>query len=127
MVSDNIYFHEAVPMTRIIEYTSSADIGIIYVPGEICLSYQLSLPNKFFEYMLAEIPIIISDTLVYMKTLVQQFKLGWVVSDKNSLQNILSNLNKTDYNSKKRSVHEYKKGIGWHIDEPIFDNVYKRK
>lgn len=123
--SSNIYFHQAVPMNRIIEYTSSADIGIIYVPGEICLSYQLSLPNKFYEYMLAEIPVIISDTLVYMKQLISQNNLGWVVSKENSISSILSNLSITDYNSKKDSIKKYKKDIGWHIDEPVFDNVFR--
>ena len=75
--------------------------------------------------MLAEIPVIISDTLVYMKQLISQNNLGWVVSKENSISSILSNLSITDYNSKKDSIKKYKKDIGWHIDEPVFDNVFR--
>ena len=56
----NIYFHAAVSPDILLDYTSSADYGISTIEDS-CLSYRYCLPNKMFEYMMAEIPLIVSN------------------------------------------------------------------
>ena len=70
----NIYFHPAVPYSELLNYTSSADIGLC-LTEDTCLSHRYSLPNKLFEYAMAGIPMIVSD-LPEMRKLVQTFDCG---------------------------------------------------
>lgn len=56
----NIHFHEAVEPNRVIDYTTSADVGVSLIEN-VCLSYYYCLPNKIFEYTMAELPMIVSN------------------------------------------------------------------
>lgn len=55
-----IHFQPAVSPSVLLDYTSSADIGLAMVEN-VCLSYYLSLPNKLFEYVMAGLPVIACD------------------------------------------------------------------
>ena len=59
-VPDRVAFLPAVPTSELLEWTSSADIGLCMIE-KLGLSYYLSLPNKLFEYMMAAVPVIGSD------------------------------------------------------------------
>jgi glycosyltransferase involved in cell wall biosynthesis len=122
----NIHFHEAVPMHEILNYTSSADIGIFYLPGKLCLSYELSLPNKFGEYILAGIPIVISDNLTYLKSIIDQNNLGWNVEDEDGLQTLINDLSLSEYSDKRNYVTDYQRNIGWEYEEKEYMEIYKK-
>jgi glycosyltransferase involved in cell wall biosynthesis len=49
----------------------------------ICLSYQLALPNKFFQALAVGMPVIVSKN-TYLSEIVQKYKLGIVFDDLNS-------------------------------------------
>jgi len=77
----NIYFHKAVTPDILLDYTSSADFGILFYENN-CLNHYYCSPNKMFEYLMAEIPVIVSN-LYEMKRLVEKNKIG-VVAQENS-------------------------------------------
>ena len=59
-LSDKVVFTGSVPYTRLHEITCSADVGLaLFEP--VSKSYELSLPNKMFEYCMAGIPTIATD------------------------------------------------------------------
>lgn len=60
--ASNMHFQPAVPYHEVVRYTSSADFGLISVEN-ICLSYYHCMPNKLFEYIQSEIPILANDLL----------------------------------------------------------------
>ena len=60
------------------EYTASADIGISLIE-DVCLSYRYCLPNKFFEFAMAGLPIVVSD-LPEMRRMVEDYNCGVVCS-----------------------------------------------
>lgn len=73
-ISNNIFFHKAMPHDIYLNYTSSADYGIAFI--EVCnLNTRYCLPNKLFEYLMAGIPVITSNSFE-MKKLVEQEKVG---------------------------------------------------
>ncbi|MBL0419571.1 glycosyltransferase [Ramlibacter sp. AW1] len=74
----NIHFQAAVPVDQICRYTAAADVGIFVLRDPLSLSYRLCLPNKFFEYLYAELPVIVSDNLSHLAELVQEHRIGWV-------------------------------------------------
>lgn len=78
---ENIYYQEAVPHEKIMEYTSSADWGISNVRNT-CLNHYHCLPNKVFEYIQAGIPIISND-LGDIADLLRKEHLGLVMDGEN--------------------------------------------
>lgn len=73
-LSSNIFYHPAVPHDQLLNYTASADCGILPIKKS-CLSYSLCLPNKFFEYCMAGLPILSND-LIEIKSLVKKYDNG---------------------------------------------------
>ena len=62
-------------------YTESADVGIS-LEENLGLSYRYSLPNKIFDYIQAEIPVLASD-LPLINQLMQEFKIGEILRKRN--------------------------------------------
>jgi len=77
----NIYFHKAVSPDVLLDYTSSADFGILFYENN-CLNHDYCSPNKMFEYLMADIPVIASK-LYEMKRLVQNNNIG-IVAEANT-------------------------------------------
>jgi glycosyltransferase involved in cell wall biosynthesis len=74
-----IYFHPSVPYEKIYEYTSSADVGLNTVQNT-SLSYYYCFPNKLFEYIQAQLPILTND-LPDCAALVKENQIGHVIKD----------------------------------------------
>jgi glycosyltransferase involved in cell wall biosynthesis len=58
-LQENVFFHPSINSERTIEILASADIGISLIEQH-SKSYELGLPSKVFEYMLAGLPVISS-------------------------------------------------------------------
>ena len=77
--NENIFYQEAVTLDEIHKYTSSADYGL-NVTSNTCLSRYYALPNKLFEYVMARIPLIVSND--YERgNFVKNKKIGFVTKD----------------------------------------------
>jgi glycosyltransferase involved in cell wall biosynthesis len=72
----NIHFHPAVPRNELREVTGDADVGLCLIEP-ICLSYELCLPNKLFEYVAAGVPVLGSD-LPCIRETITDLACGWV-------------------------------------------------
>ncbi len=77
--SDAIYYHEAVPFKDLLRFTASADFGLSLIENS-CLNYYYCLPNKLFEYAMADIPVLVSP-LYEMKKAVEENGIGIVLAD----------------------------------------------
>lgn len=77
-----IIYHPAVPPSELLSYTASADIGLCFIEN-VCLSYYYSLPNKMFEYMMAGIPVCVSD-FPEMSAIVNRYGVGMVTHPENA-------------------------------------------
>lgn len=60
-LESKVLFFGPVPNDELISYSASADIGLANIVGT-SVSYETSLPNKLFEYAMAGIPVIGSDS-----------------------------------------------------------------
>ena len=122
--SENIYFHNAVPPDQIPIYTSSADVGISTIEN-ICLSYYYCLPNKLFEYLMAEIPVIVSD-LFEMASLVNKYRLG-AVAKENSVAGIrqaVTEMETFDLKEFSLRVKPFKTKYNWEVQERTLVDIY---
>lgn len=59
-LSDRVHFLEAVPQGKLLSLTATTDFGIIPYQAN-CLNTYYCTPNKLFEFIAAEVPIVASD------------------------------------------------------------------
>ncbi|MFH1009482.1 MAG: glycosyltransferase family 4 protein [Candidatus Latescibacterota bacterium] len=59
-LTDRTYFPGSVPLGELMHLTASADIGIHLIENT-CLNHYYCIPNKLFEYLMAGLPVIMSD------------------------------------------------------------------
>ncbi len=121
----NIYFHQAVSPEVLLEYTSSADFGISIIEDK-CLSYRYCLPNKMFEYFMAELPVIVSN-LPEMKRLVEDNSLG-VVAKENSTKGLKKAIEEAvllDQDELQKNIQKVKEIYNWEEQEKVLLDTYK--
>lgn len=71
---NRVRFAGAVPHEELLRYSAGADVGACCIVG-VSLSYELSMPNKLFEYTMARLPILVSD-YDHMGGFVREHRLG---------------------------------------------------
>jgi glycosyltransferase involved in cell wall biosynthesis len=122
---NNIYFHPAVTPDILLDYTNSADFGISTIEDS-CLSYRYCLPNKMFEYIMAEVPVIVSN-LPEMKKIVESHKVG-VVAKENTPQGLKEAIQKAiklDKEELNKNIQKVKEVYNWESQEKVLLEVYK--
>lgn len=77
-----IEFLGRIPLEELREITRKAHIGLS-LEEDRGLNYRFALPNKLFDYIQAQIPVIVSD-LPEMKKIVQDYKVGKVLDERNA-------------------------------------------
>lgn len=77
-----IFYHPTVPYVDIIKYSSSADVGM-NTTQNLCLNNYYCMPNKFFEYIQAGLPIL-SNNLPDCRGVIEQYGIGEVIESYNA-------------------------------------------
>jgi glycosyltransferase involved in cell wall biosynthesis len=94
-IPDKVRFYPSVSWENLIKFTKSADIGMS-LEKDTNLNYRYSLPNKFFDYIAAGIPVIASD-LPETGKIIKENNFGLILSSvtpiviKEALEEIKSN------------------------------------
>lgn len=78
-ICSNIHLHPLVPFDEVLNYTASADAGILFYENT-CLNHYYCMPNKLFEYMAAEIPLVTSP-LYELKRVIPEYGIGTVAEN----------------------------------------------
>lgn len=74
-----VHFHETISShSRLLEVMYSADIGLAPFQAN-CYSHRHVLPNKIFDYMMAELPVVVSN-FPELRSIVDEVKFGEVVN-----------------------------------------------
>jgi len=117
-IVDRIHFLGNIDQSELINYTAGADIGVSLIEN-ISKSYYYALPNKLFEYIMANIPVLISD-LPQMKKIVEEYHVGRFASleNENDLGIVLSEMiaEKEKIEIYKRNSIEASKELNWQIE-----------
>lgn len=122
---DNIYFHDAVAPDVLLQYTSSADFGLLFYENS-CLNHYYCSPNKMFEYLMAELPVIVSN-LYEMKRLVEKNHIG-VVAKENSpqgLQTAIKEAVKLNRDELQQNIQKVNATYNWQHQEKVLIQLYK--
>lgn len=122
---DNLFFHQSVSPDILLDYTSSADIGVC-IEENLCKSWDFALPNKMFEYYIAKLPIIVSG-LYEMKKFVKEYDTGYVIEDifdKDEFDNKFDEIVKR-YKDKLPNIDKINQIYNWQEQERVLLRLYK--
>ncbi len=122
--SSLIFYHHAVQHNVLLTYTSSADFGISLIEDS-CVSYRYCLPNKLFEYLMAGLPVIVSD-LPEMRRLVLAESVGLVVKGGtlNEFDSAVEQLLAMDKTQTVLNVQRVRKKYCWESQERMLKTAY---
>jgi glycosyltransferase involved in cell wall biosynthesis len=123
----NIFYHSAVPPEVVLQYTSSADIGIAMIQNT-CLNYYFCLPNKFFEYSMAGLPVIVSN-MKEMRDLVVSYNMGIIVEEESvdSLNIAIDKILDSDIKQMKQNARRCAEENSWEVQEVKMINAFRNK
>ena len=112
---DQVYFIGKFTQEDLPKITASAYIGVSLIEN-LSVSYYYALPNKLFEYIMAEIPVIASN-LPQMKEVIEKYDVGFTVDFGNN-DKLLSAIKKlTDdsalYENKKQNCKTASQELNW--------------
>ncbi len=81
---EQVFFLGKLTQDELPKITSSANVGVSLIEN-LSTSYYYALPNKLFEYIMAEIPVIVSN-LPQMKEIVEKYDVGFVIDIDNKVE-----------------------------------------
>lgn len=121
-----IYYHPAVSPDVLPAYTASADVGLCLIEN-LCLSYFYCLPNKLFEYLMAGLPVMVSD-LQELRRFVECNAIGPVLpgGDAQSIRQAVAQLDPIAIETYADAVKSARKTFHWQAQEDVLLDVYAR-
>jgi glycosyltransferase involved in cell wall biosynthesis len=125
MHNNHIFLHEMVPQNELYKYTSSADFGFS-IAEKTSLSYEYSMPNKLFEYIMYEIPVIVANTKEQFE-FVRKYDIGYCLNEyePKALVQLINSIDFSKYPIMVKRIKELKKIISWETQEEKLLNIYK--
>ena len=127
-LESRIKFIDSVHPNHIVSVCKLADVGIAPIQN-LCRSYYLSLPNKFFEYIHAELPVLVSD-FPEMKRIIDNYSMGEVfnVEEPSSIVGVINNYfdNPEKIISYKQNCLKASKVLNWDNEEKQLFNLYNQ-
>ena len=126
LLENRVHFLGRIPHEELPNYTKLATVGMV-LEETLGLSFEYSLPNKLFDYLHAELPIICGN-LPEIKNVVETHKVGVVVEDyaPENIANAIRNLidNEALYYQIKLNQQKIKKGFCWENEQLLLDNYF---
>ena len=126
-VTDRVLFHPAVPLEVLWKYVGAADVGMVTVPA-VARSYYYMLPNKFFENIQSETPVICSN-FPAVAPIVEQYGIG-LTCNPEDLEDIDRCVEKmrTDrdfYAQCKENLKKAKEDLCWEREKVVLQEAYQ--
>jgi len=122
-----LHFHPPVPLAELLSYTTQADVGVSLLE-DTCENHRLALPNKLFEYLAADLPVVVSD-LPEMRRLVTERGVGWVTDpgDPADIARVLDEaLRSRDDKGLRQRVRDAAAELNWPHERSRLTGLYAR-
>ncbi|MEO8961098.1 MAG: glycosyltransferase, partial [Ginsengibacter sp.] len=121
-LNNTIAFIGLLPYEEMMEYTRQCFLGLIFEKIHVSDEHRFSLPNKFFDYIHAGIPVL-SSKAVEIKSIVEEFQIGTFIEsfDPKEIAKIVVDLsaNEKIYNQWKQNTIVAAREFNWENEEKI--------
>lgn len=125
---DKVIFRDKMPYAQLMAHTANADLGLT-LDKDTNLNYRYSLPNKLFDYIHAQIPILASE-LPEIARIVRQYNIGRITNshDPETLALLMEEMlnNKTERSNWEAGLVKAAKDLTWENEEKTLQNIYTR-
>lgn len=123
--SKNIYHVPAVAPDKVLEHTVAADVGI-HMIHNTCLNHYYCMPNKLFEYSMANLAVIVSN-MKEMAEFVKENNSGFVFegSTPQELNLIIDSVLKKDLSQIKENARKAALKNSWEHQEEKMLQAYR--
>jgi len=125
-VSNRVEMRLAVAPAAVLDSIADADFGLVLIEP-VCRSYELTLPNKLFEYAAAGLPVLASD-LPVIGPLVRESGIGEVVrvDDVTQIAAGMRRLAEPLISAQRRSrVRVFSQQATWQSERRLLEHVYR--
>lgn len=124
--NENIFHHPPVTQKELLNYTSSGDIGVLLYENT-CLNHYFCLPNKLFEYMMAGLPVLVSN-LFELKKFVEENNCGLVVDEikRESIHDAINKILESDIVKMSKKSIDVSQRYNWESQEEQLLDIYRR-
>ncbi len=125
-LNNQVLFFPKQPYDKLMNYTLHADVGLA-IDKPTNLNYQLALPNKLFDYIHANIPIIASN-LIEVKNIVKTYEIGLII-DSHSPEEIARQIKKIIQDEKlakslKINCEKAANALNWQNETHVLKSIY---
>ncbi|GBU08622.1 hypothetical protein AwDysgo_19530 [Bacteroidales bacterium] len=99
-----VIFLGRIPLEQLSEYTACADIGISFLENK-GLNYYYSLPNRIFDFMRAQVPVIASD-FPEISAVIKKYELGILIDhyEPQYIASVIKEMIKIPFDEQKYSI-----------------------
>lgn len=127
-LTDKIFVKDAVDPEILLQYTSSADIGLQLLKN-VNLNHYSTISNKIFEYIMSGIAIIASD-FPEIKNILEKCNIGYCIDpeDKKGIRSLIENLasDKKLLEKFKRNSIKSRVNYSWEKCSVILDEIISK-
>lgn len=126
-IEEKIKFIPKQAFDKLYNFTIHADLGIS-IDKDTNINYRFSLPNKLFDYIHANIPILASP-LPEIKNIVDKFNIGETIENHNpehiadAINNLILNTELlTNY---KKNTTNAARELNWDTEKKVLEKIFK--
>ena len=124
-LTEKVKFIPKQPFEKLMQYTIHADLGLS-LDKDSNINYRYSLPNKLFDYIHAEVPVLASP-LIEVKKIVEHYNVGECITTHNP-QEIAAKINamladKAKLSTYKQNVQKAKEELCWDKEKKVLVDV----
>lgn len=115
-----------IPYQELVQYTHAADLGLS-LDKNTNLNYEYSLPNKLFDYLHHETPVLASN-LTEIRKIIEEHEVGWILKNHNpetianQIQEIFEDM--SNFEKKKGNTSAAAEKLTWENEELVLKQIY---
>ncbi len=125
-LQNRVRFTGRLPLEELSKLTPQADLGLS-IEEDLGLNYRFALPNKLFDYIQAQVPVLITN-LPEMVVLVNQYQIGEITDSllpKELAEKIKTALFNTEKRKKwKENLKVAASELTWEKEEKVLVEIY---
>jgi glycosyltransferase involved in cell wall biosynthesis len=126
-LQDKVWFKSKMSASELIHYTRNADIGLT-IDKDNNINYHFSLPNKLFDYIHAQVPILASS-LPEIKNIITKYNIGFFIQNhqpKHIAECIQTMMYSKEYSTWKNNLIIAAEENNWQKEKSVWINLLKR-